>query len=131
MQLLPWLVGLLLAMLALVFVLYPLYHRLPLDISQQSSGDMLSVQADHEQAARSALKEVELDYQLSNLAEPDYRSLRERYTRRAYTAMKSRQSHEDQLDALIEQRLREMREMQNDATGEGDDILEEHDNAEE
>ena len=116
MQLLLWIVGFLLAMMALVFVLYPLYHRLPLDASQQSSGDMLSAQADYEQAARSALKEVELDYQLGNLAEPDYHSLRQRYTRRAYTAMKSRQSHEDQLDALIEQRLLEMREMQNDAT---------------
>ena len=116
MQLLPWLAGFLLAMLALVFVLYPLYHRNSLDASQQPADGVLSVQADHEQAARSALKEVELDYQLGNLAEPDYRSLRQRYTRRAYTAMKSRQSHEDQLDALIEQRLLEMREMQNDAT---------------
>lgn len=121
MQLLPWLVGILLAMLALVFVLYPLYHRLPPDASQQSTGGVLSTQADREQAARSALKEVELDYQLGNLAEPDYRSLRERYTLRAFAAMKSRQSHEDQLDALIEQRLLEMREKQDDATGEGNE----------
>ena len=115
MQLLPWLVALLLTVLALVFVLYPLYHRFPTEASQQPAAS-LSTQFDHEQAARSALKEVELDYQLGNLAEPDYRSLRERYTRRAFAATKSRQFHDDQLDALIEQRLQEIREMQDDTT---------------
>ena len=121
MQLLPWLIGLLLTMLALVFVLYPLYHRLPTHAIQQPVSSSLSTQADSEQAARSALKEVELDYQLGNLAEPDYRSLRERYTRRAFTAMKSRHSQEDELDALIEQRLRQMREKQDEATRNSDE----------
>ena len=121
MLLLPWLIGLLLAILALVFVLYPLYHRLPKHAFQQPVAESLSTQADSEQAARSALKEVELDYQLGNLAEPDYRSLRERYTRRAFAAMKSRQSQEDELDALIEQRLRQMREKQNEATRKSDE----------
>ena len=121
MLLLPWLIGLLLAMLALVFVLYPLYHRLPTHAIQQPVSGSLSTQADSEQAARSALKEVELDYQLGNLAEPDYRSLRERYTRRAFAAMKSRHSQEDELDALIEQRLRQMREKQNEATRKSDE----------
>ncbi|HEV2582348.1 MAG TPA: hypothetical protein VGT44_15945 [Ktedonobacteraceae bacterium] len=112
---LPWLVALILCVPALFIVLYPLYlpyQRMLAGAHPESDEEhqaALPSQIEHEQAARSALTEVELDYQLGNLAEPDYRSLRERYLLRAYTAHKSIQAHEQQLDAQIEDRLRQMR----------------------
>ena len=111
MTLLPVLVAVLLGVLALALVLYPLYRHAPLEVVQQkASASLATTQAETEQAARAALKEVELDYQLGNLAEPDYRTLRERYTRRAFAAMKSRQQSEEAIDTLIEERLRLLKE---------------------
>ena len=111
MILLPILVALLLGVLALVLVLYPLYRHAPLDVVQQrASADLATTRAEAEQSARAALKEVELDYQLGNLAGSDYRTLRDRYTRRAFTAMKTRQQNEESIDALIEERLKLLKE---------------------
>src|SRR5690349_18081189 len=111
MTLLPILVAILLAVLALTLVLYPLYRHAPPKVAQQrASAAIVITQAEAEQSARAALKEVELDYQLGNLAGPDYRALRERYTRRAFAAMKSRQRNEDAIDALIEERLQLLKE---------------------
>lgn len=117
---LPWLVALILCVPALLFVLHPFYRPYQslrtgardADGARGESSDRAASQLENEQAARSALKEVELDYQLGNLAEPDYHSLRERYMRRAFTAHKSIQAHEQQLDELIEERLRQMRSEQ-------------------
>jgi hypothetical protein len=119
MSFLPWLVALILCVPALLFVLYPFYRpyqRISAEIPDSldeldGSGDQATLpsQVEDEQAARRALKEVELDYQLGNLDGPDYRSLRERYMRRAFTAHKSILAHEQQLDKLIEERLRHMR----------------------
>lgn len=111
MTLLPILVAVLLGVLALALVLYPLYRHAPPEVAQQrASADTATTRAEAEQSARAALKEVELDYQLGNLAAPDYRALRERYTRRAFAAMKSRQQNEEAIDALIEARLRLFKE---------------------
>jgi hypothetical protein len=67
-------------------------------------------QTDREQTARAALQEVEFDYQLGNLDEDDYRTLRERYMRRALTALKFRHDHEQAIDDAIEEQLRKLRE---------------------
>src|ERR1700676_1492530 len=105
MTLLPLLVAILLAVLTLALVLYPLYRHSPVEIVQQrASVGIATAQAEVEQTARLALKEVALDYQLGNLAEPDYPNLRERYTRRPFAAIKSRRQNEEALDALIEER---------------------------
>ena len=66
--------------------------------------------AQYRQQIEKELQEVELDFQLGNLAEGDYRSLHERYTRRAVLATKSHHEHEQELDKKIEERLRTMRE---------------------
>lgn len=111
MQVLPVLVAALLGIFALAFVLYPLYRRTPLKTAQVASlTTPASSQVEREQTARTALQEVELDYQLGNLAEVDYRSLRTRYLRRAALAMKSRQEREQELDETIEEQLRKMKE---------------------
>ena len=128
-----------LSLLALAYVLYPLYRgRLakPAPASPLSAKNLpLQAQpaSDGEQAARLSLQEVELDYQLGNIGESDYRSLRERYMRRAIIAMKSRydnaptdnEEHENEreirrmggimdVDLLIEEQLRKMREQNDD-----------------
>lgn len=125
MTLLPALVAVLLAVPILVLVLYPLYRHAPLDIVQQrASAGVSTTQAEVEQTARVALKEVELDYQLGNLAEPDYRKLRERYTRRAFAAMKSRQQSEEAIDALIEERLRQLKDEHGNRVDENETVTE-------
>jgi len=122
MTFLPALVAILLSVLTLALVLYPLYRHAPVEVIQQrASAGMATTQAEVEQTARGALKEVELDYQLGNLAETDYRKLRERYTRRAFAAMKSRQQSEEAIDALIEERLRQLKEVGGDDTAMGKD----------
>jgi hypothetical protein len=111
MQLLPILVALLLGSLALAYVLYPIFRRTPFKTTQPTLWDKsVNSQFDREQSARSALQEVELDYQLGNLGETDYRSMRTHYLRRAALAMKYRREHEQELDAMIEEKLRMLKE---------------------
>lgn len=110
-MLLQILVATLFGLAALVFVLYPMYHRPPLEVAEEVAAlEQATPLAEGEQTARAALREVELDYQLGNLEESDYRSLRERYMRRAFLAMKARRVREQELDALIEEQLRQMKE---------------------
>jgi hypothetical protein len=136
MQLLPLLIAVILGASALAFVLYPLYRQSYVKVqaaqmqetptqngalhSDAQGIDSASIMnfADREHTARAILQEIELDYQLGNLGEADYSSLKERYMRRAILAMKSRQSYEQELDALIEEQLRRMKEGK---------VVEEHD----
>jgi hypothetical protein len=73
--------------------------------------------ADREALAKQALREVEFDHQLGNLAEDDYRSLRERYMRRALAAMKGRYDRERTLDDVIEEQVRAAREVEDASAG--------------
>ncbi len=122
----PIVVAVLLGMLALAFVLYPLYRRIPAKTSALATAappqTSESAQTDSELAARKALQEVELDFQLGNLAETDYRSLRERYMHRALLALKVRHDREQEIDELIEEQLREMREQKRDGEAQDDEF---------
>ena len=60
------------------------------------------------------LQEIELDYQLGNITEADYHSLREKYLHRTLVALKSRYDREQELDALIEERLDALKESHDD-----------------
>jgi hypothetical protein len=118
--------AIILGLLALAFVLYPVYRRkhkeLPVqiataniaqeakDATSEEKASMSLLLAEKEQSARSALHEVELDYQLGNIAEPEYQQLRERYMQRALVALKSRYEREQELDEEIEEQLRRMKE---------------------
>jgi len=121
-------VAVLLGAFALAFVLYPLYQKEIPSMNKESPsinrgpttrrvehaasllpGD-IAQQADREESARAALQEVEFDFQLGNLGEDDYRSLRERYMRRALSALKSRHDQERELDDAIEEQVRKLRE---------------------
>jgi hypothetical protein len=111
MQLLPIIVALLLGGFSLAYVLYPIYRRAPFETTQAARLNIsVNSQNDREQNARSALQEVELDYQLGNMGETDYRSMRTRYLRRAALALKSRHEREQELDAVIEEKLRLLKE---------------------
>src|SRR5690348_742270 len=94
----------------LAFVLYPLYHRTPSGEPASTAENGLASPTEREQAARAALHEVELDYQLGNIADTDYDTLRERYMRRALTALKSRYEREQELDEVIEEELKKLKE---------------------
>ena len=121
-------VAILLGACALAFVLYPLYRgeipsmkrgpamRRIEHAASPPPGDITAQQADREESARAALQEVEFDFQLGNLGEDDYRSLRERYMRRALAALKSRHDREQALDDAIEEQVRKLREIDEDTT---------------
>jgi flagellar basal body-associated protein FliL len=110
-------VALVLGILALAFVLYPLFRQRPVEPASASvASDSATAPVERELAARNALQEVELDFQLGNIAEPDYKTLRERYMRRALASLKSRYEREQELDDEIEKQLRQMKEQ-----GEHDD----------
>jgi hypothetical protein len=115
-----------LGLLALAFVLYPVYRHkheelvvqtdtaeiLPeaKDVTGQEKASTSTSLAEKEQIARNALQEVELDYQLGNIAEPEYQELRERYMQQALVALKSRYEREQEIDEEIEEQLRKMKE---------------------
>jgi hypothetical protein len=113
------LIAIALGLLALMFVLYPLLRRAPEAVSATAANitnvEETAQPLERELAARSALQEVELDFQLGNIEEPDYRALRERYMKRALIALKARYEREQELDELIEEQLRTMKNQQNDA----------------
>ncbi|GHO75502.1 hypothetical protein KSD_32730 [Ktedonobacter sp. SOSP1-85] len=112
-------IALILGLLALAFVLYPLLRRseakssadqvAPAQVELREQARAVTTEG-QETAAKVALQEVELDYQLGNIDEPDYRSMRERYMRRALVALKARYDQEQALDEMIEEQLRSMRE---------------------
>ena len=126
-----------LGIIALTFVLTPLFRY----ALAGTTGEVVqphedavpvasSAMTEREQSARSALQEIELDYQLGNISEEDYNTLRERYMRRALVALKSRHDngqdvveatdtaydHDKELDDLIEAQLRTLKEQGTDAT---------------
>ena len=98
-------VAVMLGIAGLSFVLYPLYLPLlvkarPVSLTQEQMTSSATTISEREQAARNALQEVELDYQLGNISDEDYNILRERYVRRALHALKSRYEQDKQLVAV-------------------------------
>jgi hypothetical protein len=98
-------VAVMLGVAGLSFVLYPFYLPMlvkgaPVSLSYEPTLSSEGTISEREQAARSALQEVELDYQLGNISDEDYNILRERYVRRALRALKSRYEQDKQLTAI-------------------------------
>ena len=108
MQPISFIVAALLGLVALAFVLYPLYRR-PAPQAQMSTSDAQGL-SEREQNARQALQEVDFDFQLGNLDEKEYRSLRTRYMNRALVEIKNRHQREKDLDEEIEAELRKLKE---------------------
>lgn len=108
MQPISFTVAALLGLVALAFVLYPLYRR-PATQTQAPTPDTQGL-SEREQNARQALQEVDFDFQLGNLDEKEYRSLRTRYMNRALVEIKNRHQREKELDEDIEAELRKLKE---------------------
>jgi hypothetical protein len=103
----PLLIAALLALSTAMIVLYPLLGLLRGPGEPLRTG-MLDV-AERERAAKGALREVEFDYRLGNLADADYRQLRDRYEERALAELGSRYRRERALDALIDRQIEAQR----------------------
>jgi hypothetical protein len=113
------LLAIVLGLLALTYVLYPLYSQTKTGSTRNHNGSAsgeAAVPAEQEQSARTALQEIELDYQLGNISQEEYRRLRERYVQRALVALKSHYDDEQKLDEEIEAQLRTMKEQDNYAS---------------
>jgi hypothetical protein len=109
-----------LGLVALIFVGSPFLHHsqgseqnvlMIINPNEDDVGSSSSSPQESEQAARVALQDVELDYQLGNLEEPDYLALREQHMRHALVALKSRSEHEQKIDQEIETQLRRLKEI--------------------
>ncbi|HEV8191948.1 MAG TPA: hypothetical protein VGP82_10760 [Ktedonobacterales bacterium] len=104
----PLLIAALLGISALFIVTYPLLGLERASAEGDEPGQLADL-ADRERAAKEALRDVEFDRQLGNLEEPDYQALRDRYERRAIVALGARYRREQELDALIERQMAELR----------------------
>ena len=111
-------VAILLGLAALIFVLYPLYRR-PVSAGATPNTANLS---EREQNARQALQEVEFDFQLGNLDEKEYRSLRTRYMSRALVEMKNRHQREKEIDTEIEEELQRLKEAERQEVEDEDQV---------
>jgi len=80
----PMLVGTALALLALAFVLYPLFQE-PLAIGRTQRRFIAPQPAN---SSVDALREIEFDYATGKLSEHDYNQLRSTYTQKAVAAMR-------------------------------------------
>lgn len=106
----PLLIAALLAVSAALIVLYPLLGLTGEAPAQAAPARAVADTAERERQARQALREVEFDYTLGNLAGDDYEELRDRYETRALAALKTRYQREQELDALIERQLDALRQ---------------------
>lgn len=83
----PLLVGTALALIALAFVLYPLFQE-PLGVQRR----MRHVPRAGVTTAVDALREIEFDHATGKLSERDYAELKATYTQRAVDAMRAGES---------------------------------------
>lgn len=126
--LLAWLVpmGLLLAGVVLLFFTLREWHSSSATKSSNDEGELADIDEGDLAFYRAKLsqeladqdpilQEIELDYQLGNIEEPDYRTLREKHVHHALVALKTRYDREQALDDTIEEQLRQMREQHDNA----------------
>jgi hypothetical protein len=84
----PLIVGALLAVIALVLVLYPLFDDLSLPSRRSRKPEAASPQVE----AVQALREIEFDRETGKLSDSDYTALKTRYTREAVAAMRDEEA---------------------------------------
>jgi hypothetical protein len=84
----PLVVGAILAVIALVIVLYPLFDELSVPSRRSRKPEGATPQAE----AVQALREIEFDRETGKLSDSDYASLKSRYTRDAVAAMRDQEA---------------------------------------
>ena len=97
----PLVVGAILAVIALVIVLYPLFDELSVPSRRSREPEGATPRAE----AVQALREIEFDRETGKLSDGDYTSLKTRYTRDAVAAMRDEESgagaSDDAAEAVI------------------------------
>lgn len=84
----PLIVGALLAVIAMVLVLYPLFDELSLPSRRARAPGGATPQVE----AVQALREIEFDRETGKLSDGDYSALKTKYTREAVAAMRDEES---------------------------------------
>ena len=84
----PLIVGAILAVIALVIVLYPLFNELSIPSRRALKPDGATPSVE----AVQALREIEFDRETGKLSDGDYAALKTRYTREAVAAMRDEES---------------------------------------
>lgn len=105
----PLVLGTLLAILALTFVLYPIFFLPDVSRVKRAAAPSPESQASVERdTAVAALREIEFDSATGKLSESDYAQLKQRYTQQAITAMRREGSAdvpdgapEDEVEAAV------------------------------
>lgn len=83
-------VGTLLALLALAYVLFPLFAHEARTLPRPGSGRPAAADAGRGEDAVDALREIEFDRATGKLSDTDYEALKATYTARALAAMRAR-----------------------------------------
>lgn len=87
----PMIAGTALALIALAFVLYPLFQE-PIGLRTARN----EVRRERGSTAVDALREIEFDHVTGKLSETDYAELKWKYTQRAVSAMRAGESGDTQ-----------------------------------
>ena len=111
------LIALLLALIPAFAVLYPFLRRRSVSRGMVDEGSTEAELARRWDAALSGLKSAELEYAIGNLAETDYRSLREQYMTEAALVMKAMDLEQEQERDLLSSVRREVRSVRVRAVG--------------
>ncbi len=111
------LIALLLALIPAVAVLYPFLRRRSASRAAVDEGSTEAELVRRWDSALSGLKSAELEHAIGNLAETDYRSLREQYMTEAALVMKAMDLEQEQERDLLSSVRREVRSVRIRAVG--------------
>ena len=95
------LLAVLLALIPAIVVLYPLVRRTGADEFLVDESSVSAELARRWESALAGLKAAELELSIGNLAEEDYRWLKDQYTTEAAQVMKAMELEEQQEDELL------------------------------
>ena len=97
------LLGTLLALVALGYVLYPLF--LDSSAAPAERADVVRINDAGRDDPIGALREIEFDRETGKLSDSDYESLKARYTQRALAELRARDAAAARADSMVEARV--------------------------
>lgn len=98
----PLVVGLVIALMALAFVLYPLFADGDMTMAPAPSRSPRDVRED----PVAALREIEFDRETGKLSDTDYDALKSRYTSQALAEMRARDAAASRMDEVLAEAAR-------------------------
>ena len=115
------LIGVLLVLIPTAAILYPFLRRRETAYVSDESSPHVEL-ARRWEAAFAGIKNTELEHAIGNLAEEDYRLLREQYMTEAAKVMKAMELEEDQERDMLAGIEREVRAVRRGILGGADDV---------